>query len=56
VVAAIEAGADLALVGPDGVYDDVLEALDAAVTAGTLRGDRVDDALTRVRRAQGCAT
>ncbi len=56
VVQALVAGADLALVGPVRVYGDVLTAIDAAIADGGLTDDRIDDALTRVRLAQGCAT
>ena len=54
-VAAIAAGADVALLGPTDVFGSVVDALDEAAVAGTLSEDRVDEALVRVRRAQGCA-
>jgi beta-N-acetylhexosaminidase len=53
-VTAIAAGADVALLGPTDAYGSVVDALDQALTAGSLSQDRVDEALGRVRRAQGC--
>jgi beta-N-acetylhexosaminidase len=54
VVAALVAGADLAIIGPADSYDSVLARLDAASASGELATSRVDEALNRVRIAQGC--
>ncbi len=55
-VAALAAGADLVLLGPTDVYEPVLGALQDALVSGTLSAERVEDALGRVRRAQGCGS
>lgn len=55
-VAALAAGADLVLLGPADVYQPVLDALHEALVSGTLSQERVEDALGRVRRAQGCGS
>ncbi len=54
VVAALVAGADLAIIGPADSYDAVLARLDAASASGDLPAGRIDEAFNRVRIAQGC--
>ena len=53
-VAALAAGADVAIVGPMAAYDAVLARVEQAATSGELPAARVTEALNHVRTAQGC--
>ena len=53
-VAALAAGADVAIVGPMAAYDAVLARVEQAATSGELPAARVTEALHHVRTAQGC--